>query len=80
MRQDKLTTKFQQALAEALLRLLEPGDAVLVKGSRGMKLEEILQAEAACPDLPRLEQEAAQAAEKVLAGRALGKKQKRRED
>ncbi|MCI6640027.1 MAG: tRNA 4-thiouridine(8) synthase ThiI [Pygmaiobacter massiliensis] len=44
------------------------------------QLEEILQAEAACPDLPRLEQEAAQAAEKVLAGRALGKKQKRRED
>ena len=33
----------KQALAEALLRLLEPGDAVLVKGSRGMKLEEILQ-------------------------------------
>ena len=31
------------SLADALLSLVRPGDAVLVKGSRGMKLEDILQ-------------------------------------
>ena len=33
----------KKELAEALLRELRPGDAVLVKGSRGAELEEILQ-------------------------------------
>ena len=33
----------KEDLADALLQMLRPGDAVLVKGSRGMKLEEVLQ-------------------------------------
>jgi UDP-N-acetylmuramyl pentapeptide synthase len=29
-------------LAESLRNLLQPGDAILVKGSRGMKMEEVI--------------------------------------
>lgn len=60
---DLLPAESKEELADALLGLLEPGDTVLLKGSRGMHLEEVIAllekglgvADKAAPEAPAYE-------------------------